>query len=74
MFLLILNGLRITRSFIKATMTFECDNTPINVDYRTLSTWDANFIAYKPAIHNAFKQLMVEDVDVQRRTVKSVTM
>lgn len=64
MLLLMLNRLCVTIPFIKATIAFACDNTPTNVDYQTLSIWDADFIAYKLAIHNVIKQLMVEDVDI----------
>ena len=72
--MLMLNGVRVTRPIIKATMAFACGSTPTNADDPTLSTWDADFIAYKPAVHNAFKQLMVEDVDAQRRAIESVTV
>lgn len=73
-FLLMLNRVRVTIPFIKVTMAFACGSTPTNADDPTLSTWDADFIAYKPAVHNAFKQLMVEDVDAQKRAIDSVTL
>ena len=68
-FLLMLNGVRVTRPFINATMAFACGSTPTNAHDPTLSTWDADFIACKLAVHNAFKQPMVEDVDAQRRAI-----
>lgn len=63
-----------TRPFINATMAFACGSTPTNAHDPTLSTWDADFIACKLAVHNAFKQPMVEDVDAQRRAIDSVTL
>ena len=56
-----------SRPFIKATMAFACGCNPV-------SSWDANFIAYKPAVDSAFKQLMVDDVDAQRSVRASVTV
>lgn len=74
MFLLMLKGVRVSRPFIKATMAFACGSTPLSSDDPTLSSWDADFIAYKPSVHNAFKQLLVDDVDAQRRALDSVTV
>ena len=74
MFLLMLRGVRVTRPFIKATMAFACGSNPVSSDDPTLSSWDADFIAYKLAVYSAFKRLMVDDVDAQRSARDSVTM
>lgn len=74
MFLLVFKGVRVSRPFIKATMAFACGTNPSSVDDPSLGSWDADFIAYKPVVHNAFKQLLVEDVDAQRRALESVTV
>ena len=74
MFMLMLKGVRVSRPFIKATMAFACGCNPVSPDDPTLSSWDADFIAYKPAVDSAFKQLMVADVDAQRSARESVTV
>ena len=72
MFMLMLKGVRVTRPFIKATMAFACGCNPVSPDDPTLSSWDADFVAYKPAVDSAFKQLMVHDIDAQRSARDSV--
>ena len=74
MFMLMFKGVRVSRPFIKATMAFACGCNPVSSDDPTLSSWDADFIAYKPAVDSAFKQLMVDDVDAQRSARASVTV
>lgn len=69
---LMLKGVRVTRPFIKATMAFACGCNPLGPDDPTLSSWDADVIAYKPAHHSAFEELMVDDVDDQQRAMDSV--
>lgn len=72
--MLMLDRVRVTSPFIKVTMAFAYSNTPTNVDDPTVSTWDANFIAYTYAVHKAFEELMVEDVDAQRRALESIAV
>ena len=74
MFMLMLKGVRVSRPFIKATMAFACGSNPVSSDDPTLNSWDADFVAYKPAVDSAFKQLMVHDVDAQRSARESVTV
>lgn len=74
MFMLMLKGVRVSRPFIKATMAFACGCNPVGCDDPTLSLWDEDFVAYKPAEHAAFKQLLVDNVDAQRSARESVTV
>ena len=55
-------------------MAFACGANPSSSEDPTLSAWDADFVAYKPAVDSAFKQLMVDDVDAQRIARESVTV
>ena len=72
--MLMFKGLRVSKPFIKATMVFACGCNHVSSDDLTLSSWDVDFIAYKPTVDSAFKQLMVNDVDAQQSARASVTM